>query len=271
MAWAPEARKYTTTEVAEPTVTEQPPIWDGHEPASPGRPPGGRVVISAIVALVVLASAGIGGWAAFADHDPKKTAAPAPATPAPAPAPAPATPEPTPEPDLTENETAPEPAEPGLATNIAAEALVEAPPPTADSQDGQGITVSYGAANLVDDDPETCWRMLGDGSGRTIELTLNSEATIASVGLINGYAKIDPDDQTDRYLQERRILRVAWRFGDGTTLRQTLLDDTKSVQTIELDEPITTDSVSLTIESTTSPGKADYDKTAISEIQILGR
>jgi hypothetical protein len=213
---------------------------------------------------VILASAGIAGWAVFSDRGSDGAAAPAPTRSALQ------TPEATPEVDPTQPEAAPEPGDPDAVTNLATDAVAVAPKPGRSSTDSDGDVITYVAANLLDGDPQTCWRMSGDGSGQTIDLRLDDPATVTAVGLINGYAKTDAGDGTDRYLQERRILNVTWTFGDGTVLKQTLQDYTRTVQTIELPTPVTTDSVSLSVDSTTSPGDADYDKTAISEIQVLG-
>jgi hypothetical protein len=246
------------------------PIWVGHEPASAGGPPdSSRILIIAVIALVVLAGAGLGGWVAFRDPGSKDTTAPTRSTAASDSAAG--NPAATPGAGPGASEPGAEPTDPDPATNLATEASVEAPRPTRNSEDSDGAVSTYAAANLVDDDPETCWRMSGNGSGQSIDLLLNASATITSVGLINGYAKVDAGDGTDRYLQERRILKVTWTFGDGTSLKQTLKDYTSTTQTIELPTPVSTDSVTLTIDSTTSAGDADHDQTAISEIEIFGR
>jgi hypothetical protein len=133
--------------------------------------------------------------------------------------------------------------------------------------DGAGNQTSYEAGNLLDDDPATAWRVEGNGRGVTITLTLPVPAHLTEVGLIPGYAKIDPASGTDRFTQERRISRVRWRFDDQTSVTQELVDAPELQRTtVDVD----TTSVMLEIVRTGAPGDADFDYTAISDISLTG-
>src|SRR6266540_3570379 len=72
--------------------------------------------------------------------------------------------------------------------------------------DASGERVSYGAANLVDDDPTTAWRVSGDGVGTTIRAEWDEPVALTSIGVVPGYAKVDAADHTDRFHQERRVV-----------------------------------------------------------------
>ena len=55
----------------------------------------------------------------------------------------------------------------------------------------------------------------GDGTGASIEVTLNVAAPVAEVGLIPGYDKFDPCTKVDRFFELRRVRRVRWEFDGG--------------------------------------------------------
>ncbi len=134
------------------------------------------------------------------------------------------------------------------------------------NQDVSGEPVDYAAAHLLDQQPETAWRMPGDGTGVRLVFTLPSRTDLTSVGLINGYAKTDGD--TDWYPRNRRIERVRWEFDDGTTLSQPLTSTT-ALQTIGTD--VSTSTVTLHLEQVSAPGTdSGRDYTAISDVRFVG-
>ena len=63
---------------------------------------------------------------------------------------------------------------------------------------------------------------------------------VAELGLVPGYAKTDPTDNTDRYAENRRLTAVRWRFDDDTTIEQQLDPDAelRDLQTMRI--PVTT-------------------------------
>ncbi|KAA1417941.1 zinc ribbon domain-containing protein [Nocardioides humilatus] len=139
-------------------------------------------------------------------------------------------------------------------------------PPSLDS-DGQEVT--FGAGNMLDDDPRTSWRMVGDGTGSVITFTFDSPVTITEVGLINGYAKNDPIH--DWYQGNRRITDVTWVFDDGAEVTQELAA-TRSMQTTPIDG-VTTSTIELRLDGVTAPGDGPdaRDFTAISDVEIAGQ
>jgi hypothetical protein len=173
------------------------------------------------------------------------------------------TPEPT-----TPSTTAPTGTDSGRpGVDLAAIAKVSAPAPMHPSRDISGHKVSYPASNMLDDDRATAYRISGDGSGTVIRFDLRKERVMTAVGLINGYAKVDGG--TDWYPRNRRILKVEWRFDDGTVVTQKLVD-TPDLQTIQID-PETTQSVELRIIDVSEPGRrGSKNTTAISDVLLLG-
>jgi hypothetical protein len=149
-----------------------------------------------------------------------------------------------------------------LSTGATASASSTAP----DNVDAAGSPVSYSAANMVDGDPQTAWRMPGDGRGETVTLTLPSAAHLTRVGLIPGYAKVDPSNGVDRFPENRRVREVRWRFEDGTTIEQRFSDRPR-MQWTAVDA--TTSSVTIELLSS-RPGDPDHDYLPISEVSIVG-
>lgn len=138
-----------------------------------------------------------------------------------------------------------------------------------DAQDGGGTRVSYDPGNVGDSDPATAWRCDGAAEGSILTLTLPEDTRIAEVGLINGYAKIDPRSGADRYGEYRRVTRVSWIFDDGTTISQTLTDGLETLQRMRID-PVTSTSVQLRIDSSSDPGstRKTRDAVLISEASV---
>ena len=94
---------------------------------------------------------------------------------------------------------------------------------TADSStDADGKPVSYDAINVTDGDPATAWRKSSaDWSGDDyILITFDEPVKLTQVGLIPGYAKIDPSSGTDRFTQNHRLAWATWTFSDGSTWEQ---------------------------------------------------
>ncbi|MGA8846089.1 MAG: hypothetical protein WB471_05695 [Nocardioides sp.] len=147
------------------------------------------------------------------------------------------------------------------------------PPATADpSRDVRGNAVRYEAFNMLDGQRDTAWRMPGDGSGQEVVFRLDEPARITKVGLINGYAKVEPG--YDGYAANRRIISVEWVFADGTAVPQTLVEGL-GVQSVPVGDAVgevISDVVTLRIVSVTEPasGPSGRDYTAISEVSLIG-
>ena len=132
------------------------------------------------------------------------------------------------------------------------------------SRDAAGNQVTYGAENAIDPDPTTAWRVPGDGRGAILRLRLPERMDVRRVGLLPGYAKIDPVDGKDRFLQNRRILRARYRLGGQSIEAQ--FEEKSIVQFTDV--AATTDEVVIEILDTTSNPERDF--TAISDIKVVG-
>jgi hypothetical protein len=127
-------------------------------------------------------------------------------------------------------------------------------------------TVRYEAGNVLDGLPDTAWRCPGSAVGETLRVTLAGPTEVTSIGLLPGYAKIDPTDGTNRFFQNRRVTAVRYHFDDGSTVDQSFAD-TPTTQTVSISA--VTSSIVIEILSTTGDGGRDF--TAISEIEVIGR
>lgn len=133
------------------------------------------------------------------------------------------------------------------------------------SQNSCGDRTVYDVAYLLDENPETGWRTKGDGTGERISFTFNGPTRLSQVGLIPGYAKVDPCNGNDRFRQLRRILEVRWTFDGGATVEQTFVED-PSLQTIPVDVVTTAATIEI-LDVTSGP---EIDHTPISEVSFLG-
>jgi uncharacterized RDD family membrane protein YckC len=160
--------------------------------------------------------------------------------------------------------------DPSASRQVAVSAEVPAQSP--EGHDNARNTTSYDPANLFDDDATTAWRMDGDGTGSIIVIRLDQARTLTSVGVINGYAKTDPQNGEDRYLQERRVTSITWSFDDGTEVQQTLTDTTE-LQQLDLPSHPSTATVTFRIDATSGDGEFDpnHDFTALSEVAVEGQ
>ena len=157
---------------------------------------------------------------------------------------------------------------------MAGRATARAPETAPPNQDVDGDQVSYDASNMLDGVPETTWRAPGDAHGMVLSFKLRQPTELHQVGMINGYAKTSTDDQGrtfDWYLGNRRVETVVWVFDDGTKVRQQL-DEGRQLQTVDIEDPVTTTKVRLRLVKVTAPGDgtAARDFTAVSEVSLVG-
>jgi len=135
-----------------------------------------------------------------------------------------------------------------------------------DGVDLGGNVVTYRAANTIDGDPETAWRTGGDGVGEALTFEFDEPVYLTEIGLIPGYAKVDPVDLTDRFFENRRVRQVSWSFDGGANQGQAFAES-PVLQSIQL-PGVPTTTVMVTINETTADGGRNF--TAISEIVVRG-
>lgn len=198
------------------------------------------------------------------------TAAPAPVT-AVAEA-TPPTPTSTPSPTATALATVTPPATATLSTaeaKVLIPARISASSSAPNSQDARGAITTFGPDNSIDGQPETAWRVQGDGVNQWLLLEFAGPVALRELQLLPGYAKIDAIDGTNRFYQNRRVRRIRLEFSDGSNLEVTL-DDAPVLQPVALTDVRTT-SVRIVILESLPPALADgREYTPISEIVVLG-
>jgi hypothetical protein len=130
------------------------------------------------------------------------------------------------------------------------------------STDGAGDPVVYVPEQMLDGTMNTAWRCNGNGVGQVVTFGFPAGTTISQVGLVNGYAKVDPASGTQRYSEYRRITQVTWTFANGTSFQQSLNDGVETVQKLSI-PPQSGDQVILTIEASTEPGSTARGRDAV--------
>jgi hypothetical protein len=141
--------------------------------------------------------------------------------------------------------------------------------------DACGDKNTYDPANVVDGKENTAWQVAGTGTGQWIELKYHKPISVDRVGIIPGYAKIDPCDGTDRFYQAYAVRKAEIQFSDGS---EVVADFEQKPKMQFVDVPKTeTTSVRVTILASYSPKLhhpdgstygALFGKAAISEIHV---
>jgi hypothetical protein len=145
-----------------------------------------------------------------------------------------------------------------LVTPARAKVGCQAPQTTDDG----GHPVYYAPEQMFDAKPNTAWRCNGNGIGQAITFTLPDQTTINAVGLVNGYAKVDPASGAKRYGEYRRITEVTWTFANGSTFEQSLQDGVTTLQKLTI-PPQPGDTVTLTINASSQPGSTARGRNAV--------
>jgi hypothetical protein len=131
--------------------------------------------------------------------------------------------------------------------------------------DASGQSVTYEVGNLADGQNETAWRVPGSGVGVTLRAEWDAPVTLTSIGLVPGYAKVDPTDGSDRFWENRRVLAVRYHFDNGTVVDASF---TESPDLQPTTVQVTTRTVTVEITRTTPSPERNY--TAISELAFAG-
>ncbi|MGY1711340.1 hypothetical protein ACI8AC_17725 [Geodermatophilus sp. SYSU D00758] len=93
--------------------------------------------------------------------------------------------------------------------------------------------------------------------------------TVTAVGLVPGYAKVDPADGTDRFAENRTVTAVSWHFGGGASHQQRIPAPQPDLTTSQLPAEVRTTRVVLEVAGTGNPA-AQRDFTAISDVLVTG-
>lgn len=231
-------------------------------PAADRPPPArfGPLLIGGLAVLAICVALGVSMLSGGDDDSPTVPVDAASATPKPSKAPSKA-PSRTPRPSPSVTAAGPVwdgPVNPVAVTSATATCTSSA------SVDGAGTRVEYVAANTIDADPTTAWRCDGDAVGASLTLVLPAGTEVGELGLIPGYAKIDPSSGADRFTENNRITKVRWTLADGTEIVQELDPTQRTVQYLRIPR---TASGTVNVQ-VLAVDQGSRNRTAISEIVV---
>lgn len=124
--------------------------------------------------------------------------------------------------------------------------------------------VTHGPDLVLDGRPETAWNTNEDGVGQSITISVNANATVNGLKVMNGYNKISASG-TDLYYANARAKKILIEYETGA-FEYTLKDLKGEYQDIPFKDPQPTNWMKITIKSV-YPGDL-YDDCCISEIDV---
>jgi hypothetical protein len=217
-----------------------------------------RFAIVAVASLIVIGG-GTVAWRAIADNDdpqPDRTAA-TDATPRSTPT-SPTSPTPSAAPSSEPPEDPVQFA--GQLEPDRASASSQLPPSTI-----SGTRVSYGPGQAIDGSKETAWCTSGDGAGEHLILQFDVPVTVTKIGVLPGYAKIDPSTGEDRYTENRRIISAQFESTFDLLATRSFDVVSRRIQFTRLNSPTEVSLVDVIPFETT-----DGVDTCISEVVVIG-
>lgn len=175
--------------------------------------------------------------------------------------------EPTSQTSPTQMDTSPTPTPTGLSTTVPYDGPVRVVPATRVTGTCDGGTGHDVPANLLDDDPDTIWRCAGSGVGAELAFTFEEGTRLVGVRLVNGNTVAE-----NRFLEERRILRILWEFPEGEWVVQGFAANDPTPQEIRFPPVDITGPVRMTVEASTIAGDTapTFDAITISSLAFLG-
>jgi hypothetical protein len=150
--------------------------------------------------------------------------------------------------------------------NIVVPAFARASAEADCSQDSRGNPVCYPAGNVIDGRMDTAWRESLPASP-WIEVELAEPVLVTQIAVVAGYAKIDPYDGRDRWLQNHRPRHVRVYLDEVDQGLHELVD-TREWQVINVQlQPARR--VRLVIVDSYPPLEGDRSYVAVSEIRVI--
>jgi hypothetical protein len=138
-----------------------------------------------------------------------------------------------------------------------------------------GNPVSYPATNTIDDNPTTAWRCDNSAPPHTppqiLTLNLGEQRAfrVTDVGLIPGYAKTDPYNGTNRFVENHTVTKVVWQFDGGLQVEQVIDNPRPEMAWVHLSTPVDAWQIQMAITQSGNPG-SKFDSTAVSEVVLRG-
>jgi hypothetical protein len=117
----------------------------------------------------------------------------------------------------------------------------------------------------------TAWRCPGSAVGQQLVYDFGRSVTLTAVGLVPGYAEVDPMDGTDRFAESRTVTAVKWRFDDRRMHRQTISSPGPGMVSVDLPRAVSTSEVVLEIAAPgTTPRSGTSCRSATSSSPSTG-
>ncbi len=166
----------------------------------------------------------------------------------------------------TEMTTTPTPTPTELSTTVPYDGAVRIVPATRVAGVCEGGTGHDVPGNLLDEDPDTIWRCAGSGVGAQLTFTFEEGTRLVGVRLQNGNTVAE-----NRFVEERRIVRVLWEFPEGEWVVQGFAANDRSPQEFRFPPVDVTGPVRMTVEASTIAGDTapTYDAISISSLAFL--
>lgn len=137
------------------------------------------------------------------------------------------------------------------------------------STDSTGVVTTFVAENTLDGQIETAWRVAGNGTNQFLLFEFPTPVTLREIRLVPGYAKVDTNDGTNRFTQNRRVRRVRFEFSQGAPVEADFRDE-PTLQPTVIDAVTTTYVRIVIIETTETAAVEGRDFTPISEVEMYG-
>ena len=124
--------------------------------------------------------------------------------------------------------------------------------------------VTHGPDLVLDGKPETAWNTNENGVGQSITISVDGNAEVNGLKIMNGYNKVSASG-TDLYYANARAKKILIEYATGS-FEYTLKDKKGVYQDIPFKDPQPTTWMKITIKSV-YPGDL-YDDCCISEVKV---
>lgn len=110
------------------------------------------------------------------------------------------------------------------------------------------------AFSSVDTDAWVCYRSMGI-DGAVMNIVFREPVTLTEIRLTPGFDFVQQQSGEDKWVQHRVISRILWRAGGGEFTQD--IDPQRGEVSYVFDKPVTTESMSLTIQKSVVPDGAE--------------
>lgn len=112
------------------------------------------------------------------------------------------------------------------------------------------------AFSSVDTDAWVCYRSMGI-DGAVMNIVFREPVTLTEIRLTPGFNYVQQQSGEDKWVQHRVITRILWRAGGGEFTQD--IDPQRGEVAYVFDKPVTTESMSLTIQKSEVPDGAEEE------------